>query len=200
MILPFPLRMAYADPPYPGQARTHYAADPQCAEVDHVALVRRLNAEFPDGWALSTGSATLLYVLLCILEAEGVEVPRPLPPWASLSAILPAGYRVGAWVKPFASFKPGVNPAYAWEPVIFRGGRLMGRVEPTVRDWVAANITLRRGLAGAKPDGFCFWLFRLLGLRPGDELVDLYPGSGAVSGAWNTYCTQATLPFGEGAA
>ena len=35
----------------------------------------------------------------------------------------PAGVRVGAWVKTFCAFKKGVRPAYAWEPVIFTGGR-----------------------------------------------------------------------------
>jgi hypothetical protein len=31
------------------------------------------------------------------------------------------------------------------------------------------------------------WAFQQLGARPGDELVDLYPGSGAVSQAWRRY-------------
>ena len=55
----------------------------------------------------------------------------------------------GAWVKPFASFEPGVNPGYAWEPVIFGGVRNLGRDVPTVRDFVSAPITLKRGLVGA---------------------------------------------------
>ena len=36
--------------------------------------------------------------------------------------LCPSGVRIGALVKPFAVFKTGVNPAYAWEPVIFRLG------------------------------------------------------------------------------
>lgn len=154
--------MAYADPPYPGQAQRHYG----CAEVDHAALVERLCAEFPDGWALSTSSPALRDVL----------------------ALCPADVRVAAWVKPFASFKPGVNPAYAWEPVVWRGGRKRARTEATARDWVAASIVLRRGVAGAKPEAFCLWLFDLLGLRPSDQFVDLFPGSGTVTAAWNRYC------------
>lgn len=156
------MRMAYADPPYPGQARKLYG----CAEVDHGVLIERLCATFPDGWALSTSSLALHEVLpLC-----------------------PEDVRVAAWVKPFASFKPGVNPAYAWEPVIWRGGRRRERTEATVRDWCAVPITLRRGLTGAKPEAFCMWLFDLLGLRPSDTFVDLFPGSGAVTAAWNRYC------------
>jgi hypothetical protein len=157
------LRIAYADPPYPGMAHFY-----DCPEVDHGALVRELCEQFPDGWALSTASTTLQQVI----------------------ALCPPDVRVGAWVKPFASFKPGVNPAYAWEPVIFRGGRKRERDEPTVRDWCAVNITLRRNFTGAKPEAFCWWVFELMGLRSGDELVDLFYGSGAVTRAWQSYRTE----------
>lgn len=156
-----PLRIGYADPPYPGQARKHYG----CAEVDHGQLIARLARDYPDGWALSTSSPALRGVL----------------------AVCPPGVRVAAWVKPFASFKPGVNPAYAWEPVVFAGGRKRGRADPTVRDWVSCNAALGRGLAGAKPDGFCLWLFGLMGLRTGDTLDDLFPGTGAVTRAWRAF-------------
>jgi hypothetical protein len=107
--------------------------------------------------------------------------------------LCPDDVRVGSWVKPFASFKPNVNPAYAWEPVIFRGGRERGkawRLERgayTVRDWVSAEITLKRSCPGAKPDRFCWWVFDLLGMEPNDEFHDLFPGSGAVGRAWQEW-------------
>lgn len=159
------MRLAYADPPYPGQAKKHYSHDPRCAEVDHAALLLALS-EY-DGWALSSGAD---------LAAMQAIVP-----------LLGAGVRVGVWVKPFASFKPGVNPAYAWEPVYFRPARKRGRDVPTVRDWVSAPITLRRGLPGVKPDAVCWWLFDALGAEPGDELTDMFPGSGAVGRAWQAW-------------
>jgi hypothetical protein len=157
------VRVAYADPPYVGQSRKHYGG----AEVNHRLLIAHLCDEFPDGWALSCSSPSLRQLLpLC-----------------------PDDVRVGAWVKPFAAFKVGVNPAYVWEPVIFRGGRRKrGRHEATVRDWCSESITLRRGLSGAKPEAFCFWVFRFLGLQPDDELVDVFPGSGAVARAWDKFC------------
>jgi hypothetical protein len=162
------MRVAYADPPYIGQAKRHYSHDPRCAEVDHAELVAKLNGY--DAWALSLSSPTLRIILpLC-----------------------PEDVRVMAWVKPFASFKPNVNPAYAWEPVIVRGGRKRNRREPTVRDFVSCNITLRKGLSGAKPEPFCFWLFDVLGMQSGDEFDDLYPGTGGVSRAWAAY--QSQLP------
>jgi len=163
------MKIAYADPPYIGQARKHYKDDAQCAEVNHHELIRVLNDVYPDGWALSCSSPSLQQIL----------------------ALCPSDVRIAAWVKPFAAFKVGVNPAYAWEPVIWRGGRTKrGRSEPTVRDWIATPITLKRGVHGAKPDAFCYWLFDLLGLQPGDILDDLYPGSRAVSRAWDRWQKQ----------
>lgn len=152
-------RYAYADPPYPGMSG-YYRDHPDFGgEVDHRELIDRLSAEFPDGWALSTASTTLRYVL----------------------GLCPDDVRVAAWVKPFASFKPGVNPGYCWEPVIFRGGRRRtDKTELTVRDYLAEGITLRRGLTGAKPEAFCRWVLDLLGYQPGDELVDLFPGTGVM--------------------
>lgn len=111
------------------------------------------------------------------------------------SLVLPEGIRIGAWVKPFAIFKPNVNPAYAWEPVIYFGGRKRTRKDPTVRDWVSCNITLKRGLTGAKPEGFCLWMFELMGMRPGDVLVDLFPGTGAVTQAWAKFTGQEQQPI-----
>jgi hypothetical protein len=176
------MKIAYADPPYPGQSARHYRNHPDYAgEVDHRVLIDQLVNEFPDGWALST-SAPALFELL--------DPTR-------LGFRLPDGTRIAAWVKPFCAFKVGVNPAYAWEPVIFKGGRKRGRNEDTVRDWVAAPITLQRGVHGAKPDAFCFWLFSLLGMQTGDELADLFPGSGAVGRAWERYQQQLIVPVGR---
>ncbi len=156
------MRCAYADPPYPGNANRY----PERREVDHVALLEQLCKDFPDGWALSTGSVNLHYVLpLC-----------------------PPDVRIAAWVKGWVTFRVGVNPAYCWEPVIFRGGRRThSRGKPTARDWLFANVTRKRGVVGAKPRAFCLWIFGLLGLQPEDELVDLFPGSGAVTQAWDAF-------------
>ena len=157
------MRVAYADPPYIGQAKKHYSHDPNCAEVDHRQLVTDL-MEY-DGWALSCSSPSLKEIL----------------------SYCPDDVRVGAWVKPFASFKPNVNPAFAWEPVVFYGGRPRGRDIPTLRDWISANITMQKGLVGVKPKMFCFWIFEMLGCEPDDEFIDLFIGSGAVTDAWKEW-------------
>jgi hypothetical protein len=176
------LRACVADPPYLGYRGLyqHHHPDGRCWDdvETYRMLIDRLGAEFPDGWALCCSSPSL----------------RTLLP------LCPEDVRIGAWVKPFHAFKRGVRPAYAWEPVLYRGGRNRHHPPPpkggqatTPRDWVSASITLRRGLTGAKPESFCFWLFGVLGLRPGDELIDLFPGTGAVSDAWVRWCSQ--LPW-----
>jgi hypothetical protein len=74
--------------------------------------------------------------------------------------------------------------AWAWEPVMFWGGRRRPPHLPTLRDWISEAMTLRRGLVGVKPDAVCRWAFEMLGMDAGDELHDLFPGSGAVTQAW----------------
>lgn len=160
------MRFAYADPPYLGCAKALYGDPTYDAPAAHQALVERLCGEFPDGWAMSLSSPSLRVILpMCPPEA-----------------------RVAAWVKPFAVFKPNVNPAYAWEPVIFMGGRKRDRKQDTARDWHSENITMRRGLPGAKPPGFPAWIVSLLGadVNKGDTITDLFPGTGAMLGVWRT--------------
>lgn len=166
------MKFAYADPPYIGQAKRHYGDQPLCAEVDHRELIDMMCRDF-DAWALSLSSPTLKTIL----------------------PMCPDGVRVMAWVKPFAVFK-GLSVAYAWEPVIVMGGRKYSRAQMkamgkyTTRDWVSANITMRRSVHGAKPAAFCRWLFDVMGAEPGDDFHDLFPGSGAVTDAWLAYCGE----------
>jgi hypothetical protein len=65
-----PIRFAYADPPYIGQAKRHYGNHADYAgEVDHAELIDRLMSEFPDGWALSLSMKSLPAVMrLCPLD------------------------------------------------------------------------------------------------------------------------------------
>jgi len=134
----------------------------------HADLIERLCDEYPDGWAMSLTSTSLKTIL----------------------TMCPDDVRIGAWVKPFCSFKPGVGVAYAWEPVVWRGGRRRSRKQDTVRDFVQANITLKRGLPGAKPKQFCYWVFEVLNLMKGDTLVDLFPGTGIVSDAYDEFTNK----------
>ena len=167
------MRFAYADPPYLGCAVRLYGNHPEAAVYDsiegHAALIAQL-AEF-DGWALSMTSGNL----------------------HDLLPLCPKECRVMAWVKPFAAFKPNVPVAYAWEPVIVKGGRKRDKQQDTVRDWCAANITMQKGVPGAKPREFCNWIFSVLNVHPCDDFVDLFPGSGNVADAWDSWQRQRRI-------
>jgi hypothetical protein len=173
------LTFAYADPPYIGQAKAKYADHPDYAgEVDHRELIGRLHRDFPDGWSLSCSSPSLPIILGYCAEAG-------------------ATVRIAAWVKPWAVWLDR-NVAYAWEPVIFEGGRRRGKARPTAVDWVMANAVMKRNddphaTKGTKPEKFCFWLFDLLGMESQDTLIDLFPGSGAVTKALEQWRRQQPL-------
>jgi hypothetical protein len=169
-----PLRLAYADPPYPGQAHLYRGHPDYAGEVDHAALIRRLSTY--DGWALSTSAAALPAVL----------------------ALCPRGVRVAAWHRG-ARIVPSWQPLSGWEPVIYWPAR---PVEPSQVDLrrvdslvhgIAPMTTLPGRVVGAKPAVFCRWVFGLLGAAAGDSLADLYPGSGAVGRAWRAYVSPEAL-------
>ncbi len=135
-------------------------------DIDHYdRFIKSLCSDYPDGWALSASSSSL-YTLL---------------------PFCPETVRVQAWVKPFAAFKKHVNPSYSWEPVLIHGGRPRGDDMTYMRDFAAQNIELKKGMTGAKPEQICFWIFDSMNLQPGDTLLDLFPGSGAVSRAFQKY-------------
>lgn len=156
-----PMVFAYADPPYPGLSSKYYRDEPSfLGEVDHAALIASLEAFGYAGWALSTGAYAL----------------RELLP------LCPPGARVCAWVKPIGVSSKTFGLHNTWEPLVVVGGR---RRQPGLRDWLRAHPARGGGeLPGRKPIAFCAWLFDCLGMLPGDELVDLFPGTGIVSRAW----------------
>lgn len=163
------MKIAYADPPYPGCAKLYKDHPDYAGEVDHADLAARLLRDY-DGFVLHTSSPAL---------------PAVLPLFTGQPV------RVMAWVKPFAAFKRNVSVAYAWEPVIVKAARkpvVRGRC--VMRDWLAESITLKRGLTGAKPEKVCRWLFEMIGADPSDDLADLYPGTGAVTAAWRLWSEE----------
>lgn len=165
------MRFAYADPPYLGCCRLygHRHEQPYGCWDDaetHRTLIKTLERDYPDGWALSASSPSLRVLLpLC-----------------------PDDTRIAPWVKTFCVYKRGVRPAYAWEPILFRGGHNppteahppppKGGKATTPKDFVIAPITLRKGLTGAKPEAVCRAILDLLNVQLDDELDDLFPGTG----------------------
>ena len=179
-----PRRIAYADPPYPGKSKRYYGSHPDYAgEVDHAALVASLSADY-DAWALSTSAEALPSVL----------------------AVCPPGVRVAAWHRGHRPHLGAGLPLNAWEPVIYAGQivapagttRLASTDDASpgsarrVDSFVyrpGSRTTDPQRVVGAKPAAFCRWIFDLLDARPGDEFVDVFPGSNGVARAWDVFTT-----------
>ena len=162
------MRFAYADPPYYGQGARHYGKHhPDAAIWDtkqtHLDLITRLCDQYPDGWVLSLNPRDLAW-----------QLPA-----------CPTDVRVAAWCKTWHQIRP-TTVQYAWEPVIFRGGRKDPKRTPMIRDWYTCPATQKRGLKGAKPDRFNRWILDLLNVKDGDTLDDLFPGTASMTDALNT--------------
>lgn len=192
------MRLAIADPPYPPQyaerydtadgrpritirsrARRYYGdgarssketpADfhQSAGEWDDPARHRRLLEELLDefdGWAIAT-------------TMDGLDHYRPLP--------IPA--RILIWHRPNSTPTPNQLIRNNLEAVIVypprgRRGRVPGRMP--VPDLLTTPVHTLSGFPGAKPPAWTRWVLDALAYHPDtDELVDLFPGSGAVTHA-----------------
>lgn len=162
------MRLAYADPPYPGKAHLY----PENTEVDHAELIARL-CEY-DGWALSTWEPAL----------------RELLP------MCPEGTRVLAWCRsnepPFHA-----RPSRSWEPVLLSPARPPASdVRSYHVAGAPTGFLQKKGLTGQKPESFCEWVIRALGAdREEDTLDDIFPGTGIMSATWRRWRSQLEFSF-----
>lgn len=172
--------LAIADPPYLGQAR-RYPEHPEAAVWDdpqtHLDLLARLEEEY-EAWVLACNTGML----------------RLLLPVASASV------RVGVWAKTRAGgSRPNLRIGYAHEHMLWDTSRRGGLADMRRTDVLICAVTQRRGVVGAKPRQWTQWVLDLLGYDPGgDEVHDLYPGSGDVSAAiadYRTGCAWCTRPM-----
>lgn len=171
------VRLAYADPPYPGRAHLYREHPDYAGEVDHNALIARLQTY--DGWALSTSAESLHWLL-------------PLCPEV----------RVLAWTKHTVavSWEPVlVRSARPIDHVT--GPRDWIAVEPEAFQWRPRPDSY---VIGQKPEAFCRWLFQWLGAEHGDTLEDMFParersvGHGS-DGPNNRLCSRSPQSAPSGA-
>lgn len=66
------MRLAYADPPYPGCASLYRDHPDYAGEVDHAALLRTLQDNY-DGWVLHTSSVALRAILPLVPDGARVH-------------------------------------------------------------------------------------------------------------------------------
>jgi hypothetical protein len=182
------LKLCIADPPYLGRAVRWYGAGgigytagqgqadnhPEAHIWDnpetHKQLARDLLENY-DGFAIAM-SVHSLSTYLDVIETEDRN-----------------GIRVCVWHK--NSALPSANRVQNnWEPVIVKipQNRRAHKSGLSTKD-VFTCAPLRSGFVGSKPPEWTRWVLDLLGYKDGDEVIDLFEGSGAVSRAIN----QTTL-------
>lgn len=206
-----PMRLAYADPPYPGKSHLYRGQPGYAGEVEIGTLLSRLQ-EY-DGWALSTSAAALPAVLaLCVERRLMVRVaawcrrPRPHKTARILNGWEPLLFAGGRSFPPFPV--PSDTPTLDLDTEFLKTVRASwsrfsepsssGPAKPLqVTDTLIGvnsrrRPTLPKACIGMKPPLFCEWVFKLLGALPGDSLDDLFPGSGIVTRAWKDYTHQAS--------
>lgn len=194
------MRLAIADPPYPPLFRERFdlagggsrvtmrsratrwygegprsstdapRADvhPEAAKWDDLSAHRELLlhlVENFDGWAIAT-------------TPDGLGAYHPLP----------INAQIMAWHRPTA-MPGGGRLIERWEPVIVyipeeRRTRAGARVSNVLTAVAPSARGGRRSFVGAKPAEWTRWVLDALGYDSAtDDLVDLFPGSGAVSEA-----------------
>jgi len=178
------MKLAIADPPYLGRAVRWYGKNgcgdgygvnqadnhPEAYLWDlpetHQNLVIDLEKNF-DGWAIAM-TVHSLSTYLKVVETDSRN-----------------GIRIGVWHKPTA-YPSGSRIGNHWEPVLFkipkeRKGRSTGK---PVKDIFTA-APLKNNFVGSKPPEWTAWVLDMLGHQAGDEIVDLFTGSNAVTNAIN---------------
>jgi len=184
------MKLAIADPPYLGRAVRWYGAGgcgdgygkgqadnhPEAHIWDkpetHQEMVRHLETNY-DGWVIAL-SVHSLSTYLEVIKTDSRN-----------------GIRVMSWVKPSA-VTSGSRITNTWEPVIVR-------VPASRKGWNSGERMtdtlicppMRSGFVGAKPEAWTHWVLDAMGYVAGDEVIDLFNGSGAVSKAVNNYAFQA---------
>ena len=180
------MRLAIADPPYLGRAALWYGGKGRSHQgtsgravgrgdlarefhpdahlwddpASHTGLMMDMDAAY-DGWALAASGKTLG----CI-HADADALGARVAIWHVTNAI-PDGARVRS----------------TWEAVIYRvpAERRAVGTGHRVPDLLSAAHPVS-GFVGAKPPEWTRWVLAMLGYDPAsDEVVDLFPGSGAVS-------------------
>lgn len=176
------MKLCIADPPYLGRAARWYGKD-GCGEgygagkadehpeaylwdlsETHIDLVKNLEANY-DGYAIAL-TVHSLSTYLGVINTDSRN-----------------GIRVLSWIKPIA-VPSGSRIATSWEPVIVkipkeRRGHGKGK---STKDHLIANPP-QNGFIGAKPAAWTEWVLDVMGYQNGDDVTDLFNGSGAVTRA-----------------
>ena len=184
------MKLCIADPPYlgravrwygaggcgigygKGQADNHVDAHLYDQPETHINLINQLQREY-DGWAVAM-SVHSLSTYLSTVKTDSRN-----------------GIRVLSWVKP-SSVPSGSRLKNDWEPVLVKipKNRKNYKTGKSMSDVLIAS-PLKQNFVGSKPEAWTHWILDALGYAEGDEVTDMFGGSGAVQKAIDSYKNAA---------
>ena len=187
------MKLCIADPPYLGRARRWYGVPVPGAGAFGSGGGRHRADEHDDAAVWDDPARHGMLVEELVDNYDGWAVALDVGSLAVYLAAAPSDVRVMAWAVPNRS-PAGSRLTPSWEPVLVRvpPSRMAHRTGVSRRDYLLEPAT-RQGFTGAKPPRWTRWVLDVLGYDPMlDEVVDLFPGSGAV----DLEVRSLVFPFG----
>jgi len=186
------LKLAIADPPYLGRASTWYGSSIRKSQLGAVhggtAKINYKPADYhPEAhlWDDIETHKTLIEKLES--DYDGFALCLAHDNLQQLLPLFTVKVKVCIWHKWTLPSRSCISNSY--EPVIIkvpdaRKGAIKGLTTPDVMTYQKRE---GMGFAGRKPKAFTHWILDLLQYKEGDQVDDLFNGSGAVIEAVNTY-------------
>ena len=186
------MKLAIADPPYLGRASTWYGSSIRKSQLGAVhggtAKINYKPADYhPEAhlWDDIETHKTLIEKLES--DYDGFALCLAHDNLQQLLPLFTVKVKVCIWHKWTLPSRSCISNSY--EPVIIkvpdaRKGAIKGLTTPDVMTYQKRE---GMGFAGRKPKAFTHWILDLLQYKEGDQVDDLFNGSGAVIEAVNTY-------------
>ena len=186
------LKLVIADPPYLGRASTWYGSSIRKSQLGAIhggtAKINYKPADYhPEAhlWDDPNKHQTLITELEN--NYDGFALCMAHDNLQDLLPMFSVKIKVCIWHKWTLPSRSVISNNY--EPVIIRvpdsrKGAKKGFTTPDVFTYQKREGV---GFAGRKPEAFTHWLLNLMQYQEGDELIDLFNGSGAVVDAINSY-------------
>lgn len=178
------MKLAIADPPYLGRAATWYGGKGRAGKGTPGRARGRsaIDVEFhPDAAAWDDPDMHRSLLASLATDYDGFAMAASAKTLPAIADAIPDRARIAVWEVTNA-IPDGSRIRHSWEPVIVRvpQGRRAHGTGHVVSDVLHAPHP-QSGFVGSKPELWARWVLDMLGYRLGDEVTDLFPGSGAVS-------------------
>ena len=197
------MKLAIADPPYLGRASTWYGSSIRKSQLGAIhggtAKINYKPADYhPDAHLWDDIETHKNLIKRLESDYDGFALCLAHDNLQQLLPLFKTKVKVCIWHKWTLPSRSCISNGY--EPVIIkvpekRKGAIKGLTTPDVMIYQKRE---GMGFAGRKPKAFTHWILDLLQYQDGDEIDDLFNGSGAVIESINTYSSATRSLQGSG--